>query len=512
MTKYFAALLMFFVAWPTVAADVNGYTAKYAKPIGTPPACSAIIDSVNDPDWAKLNDPSYQVICIAPGDYSAKGSVTLTALGAAGKERWLLYYSSSDTNQDPWDQQLTNRAKLGGLILRGAAHWIIHRITIDGDGASYVGVVFEVGTGVNNMTFNRVLIEDFSRPLVQMRDNGPEITIQNSVIRSARTSTTVENQCIELNSASGVRIVNNEISNCHKLISSGSGNISILGAKIENNDLYVTRSQYTDCNGNYTPDNPNSPCSTTEAIISLKSGGIFSQPVEIVHNRLWGVRRGDGNLIGSANSTSGSSVTVSNFSDNTYPDGRPGYPGADYVLIKNNVIMDAQAGIKNFWGIPDHISIIGNLIYDIRQHDPARASYAINLNRADNVEVYLNTIVNAESTWLMLGSEAEKIDILCNAVINSGAMKGSTLSTTVANNNAYYATSPYTANSSNINIVKPKASDSGNLEYCFYRKLHTGPEKVCIPYVTPTTTSPHYAACKVDIGSRPDIGINDSKM
>ncbi len=51
--------------------------------------------------------------------------------------------------------------------------------------------------------------------------------------------------------------------------------------------------------------------------------------------------------------------------------------------------------------------------------------------------------------------------------------------------------------------------------YCFWRKLRTAPEQVCIPYAVPDVSAPEDGFCNsenmggVPLGSRPGIGIND---
>ena len=46
-------------------------------------------------------------------------------------------------------------------------------------------------------------------------------------------------------------------------------------------------------------------------------------------------------------------------------------------------------------------------------------------------------------------------------------------------------------------------------EFCFWRKLLTAPERVCIPNVVPSADSPHVDACDPSIGSRTGIGVDD---
>ena len=517
MTKYFAALLTFFIAWPSIAADLNGYTAQYECRAGGP-NCNVDVAALGNRScdqtiaastpWSSINW-SNSTICLENGDHTSKGTLTIpsSANGTSGNYKVLRYTRSGDTNDDPWNQSTGNRVKLRGVSINGADYWIIHRLTIDGDGASNFGIHYVKNSGVTNIIVNRLLVEDFSMTIVATENNGPNITIQNSVIRNAHVTPTAEYNCIELSSASGVRIVNNEIYDCNKAISSGDGNPSIPDAKIENNDLYTSPAVYTDCNGNYTPWNPNSVCAAMEAIISLKTGGLSNQPVEIIHNRLWGARTGDGVAMSEGNTGEAFSISLT-----SNPNDPSGY-GAHYVLVKNNIIWDAQAGISNWWGTPHHVSIIGNIIYKIRAFDPRFSTFPIRLRRMDRVEVYLNTIIDSPETWIDVhNTDVTNSDIRCNIAITSGGNYGGASSTTEIANNAFYGVPMFTTDMAETNIAMSNVSDAANVEYCFNRKLRTGAEKFCIPNARSTTTSPHYQACNNTLGTRTGIGIDDLRL
>jgi len=99
-------------------------------------------------------------------------------------------------------------------------------------------------------------------------------------------------------------------------------------------------------------------------------------------------------------------------------------------------------------------------------------------------------------------------DIRCNVIINGGSQAGAAGADTVVDYNAFYNSSPYTTVSPDHNVVQGNVLAANALPYCFYRKLLTGEEKICIADVLPTPASPHYRACDSDIGSRANIGIN----
>lgn len=493
---------------PVFAADQNGYTARYECRAGGPSCdvdvaalgartCDQVVTASTP--WSSINW-SNNTICLQADDHTAKGVLTIptSASGSASNYKVLRYYRSGDTNDNPWAQ--SQRATLKGIRIDGADYWLIHRVTINGNGSnSNSGLELTMNGGASNIIVNKILAENFQYSIIRTFDNGPNITLQNSVIRKTIVHPDYENQCIELDSTSRARVVNNEVFDCNKAISSGNGDPTLLDAKIENNDLYVSQDAHTDCAGNH---QPGGPCATNEAIISFKTGGTAAEPVEIIHNRIWGARSGDGTLMGNYNWGEAPSISLSQAPE--------GYD-ANYVLVKNNIIWDAQAGISNWWGTPDHVSIIGNIIYDIQKRTQWDV-FPIRLNRMENVEVYLNTIVDSPETWLKLSGDVRETDVRCNVSINSGAIMGTVSSSTQIENNAFYNTPVHATGAPELSISRQNAADAQHQNYCFYRKLQTGAEQVCIPNAKPTTSSPHLKACAANVGSRSNIGINDSLL
>ena len=78
-------------------------SSAYEVPV-TPPDCDSGDPTVhfirNDADWDDINNPSYRVFCVQPGDYTAVGSIRLQEDGAAGRERWIRYYDPSNPTDD----------------------------------------------------------------------------------------------------------------------------------------------------------------------------------------------------------------------------------------------------------------------------------------------------------------------------------------------------------------------------------------------------------------------------
>ncbi len=479
------------------AADLNGYTAQYEKPIGTPPPCSATISSVNDPDWAKLNDSSYRVICFEPGDYTSKGMITLTANGSSGNERWLRYYRSNDTDDDPWIQSSANQAIIRGIRFVDASYWVIHRITSDGNYSQIRQI--EVASDSNNVIFNRILAEKGGggqEGIITVDEfNNSDITVQNSVIRDQVNAAGADNDCIVFAGVTDLHIVNNEIYGCGAGVFQWEGPASP-GLIVENNDIYTDPNEYTDCNGNYTQ-NGAEQCAAVETNIELKNGGTAAAPMRIFQNRIWGVRSSDTNVCCDGGGGQGSNIQLIETT-----------VGTSYILVRNNTVFDGQQGLVfvNAINNPSRQSIVGNIFWNHKQFYSGFSSPVFSISGANNSEIYLNTVIDAVE-WYEAGGPGN--DVQCNVIINGGSISGGAGSGTQVDHNVFYNTPKYTTENPGTNIVYTNVADAKNEPYCFYRKLRTGPEQVCIPNARPTSSSPHRSQCPSNLGSRSGVGIND---
>jgi hypothetical protein len=477
------------------AADRNAYTAQYERAIPTEPSCSVVIRSTDDPNWSRLNDSGTRVICLEPGDYTGRGVIDLTASGTPGNERWLRYSASGDTGAHPFKQTSSQRATIAGLRFRGANYWIVRRVSINGGGGGNIGLEFSESANSDNNIVDSVLAENAHATMAAVFYSNDFNTIQNSVLRNCLATPDQDWPAIGFfGGPIGTRIVNNETYNCTKgfYISEHVA----AGTIVENNDMYVSPEQYTDCNGHY---NGTGPCAAAEIVVGLKAGGSADNPVSIVHNRFWGARSTDLSNICCGSGAQGDVVHFSNALNNPSA-------GARYVLLKNNIVMDGQSGIGDYWDFTRNNSIIGNIVYNIKQHYAANPSHALSATFMSNTQYYLNTLIDT-NTWFEFGG-GQNNDVRCNVMINSGPQTGSAASGTQVDSNVFYNSRSYTTGSSNIVITDANAANSN--DYCFYRKLQTGAEQVCIPRARPTSASPHYKACDPNIGSRPGIGAGGS--
>jgi hypothetical protein len=564
---------------PAFGADANGYTAQYECRAGGPrcdldvvtlakQTCNQTITTADSASTIsqKINGGD-RFICIEPGDYTSRGTITITTSGAAGAYKVLRYSRQSDSDDEPWNQG-NNQAKISRLRFDGGRYWLIHRLTIDPNYA--VGsFAVELPIGSDNNIISRSLLQ---RGEKQVWVNGANGTvIQNSVLRDSVRQVNIDSDGVGMgNNPSHTWIVNNEI---YKIHSHGiyTDPYSIAAdTVVENNDIYVDSSQWTDCQGNYTPNNPDSPCSDAESMVGLKSGGTAALPIRVIHNRMWGLRYTDTNVCCIAGSN-GQLFSISEENGSA----------ATYVLALNNILSDGQEGFQSPREGTRNNSLVGNLIYRIKEYRAGISSSAFSsLGHFDNNEIYFNTVVASTGSkmgWANIGSGNSGLDVRCNAVISSAARSGDTPdSGTTVDWNAFYDTAKFTANGGDNNVTMAvttrvsstaypqgtilrtfsienclvssdtacflymvtaagtSASSTVNVNYCntlgcatqdgtmtvqairgpytYKRKLKTslaGGETAIVPYAMAHSSAPESRKCDPNVGTKTGVGIND---
>ncbi|MBW2456397.1 MAG: hypothetical protein JRI68_17890, partial [Deltaproteobacteria bacterium] len=159
-------------------------TSEYELPV-TPPACAQsdpevrLIETVTD--WQDINDPSYRIFCVAPGDYTTAGTIQLQADGQGAAPRWIRYYDANDPTDDrhPVDRANGEHAVVAALRFEDADFWIVHGLTQRGLG-NWTSTQLNAGSEHN--VLNRMLIEDGR---VTIRHGAHHNTVQNSMFREA---------------------------------------------------------------------------------------------------------------------------------------------------------------------------------------------------------------------------------------------------------------------------------------------------------------------------------------
>jgi hypothetical protein len=577
----FAAIAAAFITVNANAADSNGYVAQYECRAGGPhcnvdvPAlvnrpCQQIIKTTTTPtnNWSAI-DWSNDVICVEAGDHTARGTLTLGASGTSSKYKVLRYYRSGDTDDDPWNQSPNNRAIVAALDPHDRDYWIIHRLSFT-QRRTTPHIDFPQGSTSNNIIISRILGEGIGSTAgdesIIFIKNASDIWVQNSVVRNCQVIPGRSFRAINWGDVTRVRLVNNEVYDCAKGIANAHFGDSS-DVVVENNDIYVTPSRYTDCNGNFTP---NGSCSIVKFLMNLASGGTSqATPVRVVHNRIWGARKCDTTVSCSGGGAAGHAMGG----------GHEG--GGAWTLARNNIIFDSSGGIIYLAQQPGTVtqqhSVIGNIIWNIQTFPGDKPLtgiefYPSNGGSAQSNEVYLNTLidVHGSASLSVLGSNS---DVRCNVLINSEAPSVPTGAGTQIDYNAYYGTR--SANETNqvsmtvsarannaayavgdiistgaasactamndsdcylYEVTVPGTSAVANPGYCatlgctmtdgtmtvqairgpyrFYRKLRTvaGGEAVIVPYAVAYSSAPEVRACPSTTGSRLGIGINDQPL
>lgn len=549
-----------------IAADINGYTAQYECRAGNPNCDVDVAALGNRPcdqtigpsaSWSSINW-SLSTICIAPGDHTGKGTLTIpqSASGTPGNFKVLRYSRPGDNDDDPWKQSASNSATLSRLVVSGS-FWVIQRLAFPSLDQNVNARIFVSGS-VSNVIVNRVLVEGmlpgFSNAYdgIYMDFISDHITIQNSVVRNSWGKVGAEPMGITAIDGTNIRIVNNEVYDwsAHIIQIGRNEGPTMSGFVLENNDIYLTAAMYT-------PDGR----TRAKSNVSIKAGGTSNSPGRIIHNRIWGSRVFDASLAGIV-AGEGSALIVNG----------PTTSGLDYVLIENNIVFDNQQGVVWINGNNQNHSLIGNILYKFRTYyAPQWWSHAVDLEDTSNTEIYLNTIIDAPV--FTISAITNDIDIRCNVLVASGSRQESTVPpvSSVADDNAFYGASLISFNGQNSNIQRTLQTRSSSTSYslgqvvqigipaqctstdnsacflylatqsgssapslpttcttlgcqftdgsvtwkairgpyAFWSKLRTSPETVTIPYARPNSLAPEARLCPADYSARFGIGVNN---
>lgn len=458
----------------------------------SPPDCGGprvqIIDE--DADWDQVNGAN-KYYCVKSGDYTTKGTITLTAAGSSGDRRWIVY-NGPEAGTHPVDQAEANRAIIRGLSIN-AGFWVIHEMTIretartrfinhDADG--------------DDVIFNRVLVEGGGAGGGQHGANADRIHIQNSVYRNTELTANKDNHCIAIKAGTtSVHIYSNEIYNCAgDGIQIGRGlseTNSYGGIEIVDNDMYITTAIYSDCTGNLYP---NGTCACAENAIDIKNGTNTAAPapegdwLKILNNRTWGFRRTDDGCGGTG--SQGAAIIT--------------HDDADYVLIRDNIVFDSRRGIRTGAAANTRTSIINNFITDIWREGLSDFT----MGRCDNCEVYYNTVLDSGNTdsrpWIVGGTAKDSVEILCNTILNTFSEN----SEAPNDYNAYFdanriGTAPN-------DLERPTVGEANHTSYHVITKRWTNPTVVTFNDAVIDPRSPHWDLCNgANVGSTADRGVDD---
>ncbi|GAA3342688.1 hypothetical protein GCM10020358_38580 [Amorphoplanes nipponensis] len=290
--------------------------------------------------------PDHTDLVLEPGDYRDWGTCVIRQGNRAGHRRLVRFV---DPAKRPWERIGDEALTQGFQFASGASHWAVHGLTIRGP--DLAGSV--VRRGAEHITFDSLLIEDVDR-VNTIRLVGNHCTVQQCVIRRAWSPThDVIAVLIAVDEEPNVgnRVLDNEIYDC----GDGVGVTwddhgpdpyqECLDLVVEGNDIYLTEARHIQ--------RATRIYATAENGIDIKAGPrTRTQPLEFVHNRIWGFRTPEP---GSAQRSDGAAVTI--------------HRGAQRLLFAHNVIFDCPIAFHEVVRDLDHpVEGVGK-VTDPRQGD-----------------------------------------------------------------------------------------------------------------------------------------------
>ena len=459
--------------------------------------CDVIVDPSVAPATlqALFNDPAKRVFCIEPGDYRSAGRIDLQVSGTEASRRFLRFHAQDGLRNavqrparalfetlhifgDWWVVQGLTFQPLDPtsgwfVAIRGADHVVLDGNLLDGSDQANAWN----NTGVNVTGFNG--------------DPATYNSVQANVVRNGDQSGNADDY-------DGIMIREGfnpgEDNDYNKVLDNeiydwGDG-ISVSGHRddcqesgiqhgtiVDGNDIYLTEAKRVDCASGAR--DPNGECACAENAIDVKSrpGPEAWLWTQITNNRAWGFRPTSPAAHCGGSGANGQAITAGN-----------SCPGN--VLVARNVILDSTNGVTAAG--PSWI-IVGNLFHDIRVSEglsPYGAMAILPSAYATDVRVEFNTVVDVDNSY---DDRSSTTDTRCNAVVDdqdvmgTGGFRGPNHWT--ERNFLYEAPAGNFPGATNESYAT--AAESGNTEYCFWRKRWTAPERVCIPLANTTASSPH---------------------
>ena len=457
-------------------------------------------------------DTAHTVFCLQPGIYEP------FELSRDCSKDKPCYIRPVDSGRAPWEKNENERANISAVNLDSekrtnitGSWWNIVGITFD-DRGQYAQV--SVNEGSSHITFDTVL---FQNGISMLRFSGGMYhTLKNSVLRNSYRRPGADSHCVFIQRSKYTKIVNNQIYNCAGdgiQIHAGPDNTnSPDGTVIENNEIYITSDLYADCSDS-DPDsslNPLGNCACAENAIDIKATTTksadairYQDITKIKNNIMYGFRKTHSTCGGSGGH--GAAVV---FNDHPY---------VRYILFENNVIYNSIAGIYVVGAT--NATIRNNLFYNIYDQREGESMYVFNCVYGHNNEIYHNTIVGTgyADYYLRHSEEAFYYDIRNNLFVLSGEEKGRDRDTSRFGDTNYVGYNGFFETEKYSNILSPLTNVVGSLSeanlggsYCFTINKHTNPQQYCIYNVLPTADSPFVDRGDPEVGSRPDIGVDDA--
>lgn len=437
-----------------------------------------IIQSASD--FSFLNNPSYSIFCVVPGDWTQATNIGNTGIldlmtpGTEAKRRYLLYGGSQPGH--PVQSPIGARARIGQLRVK-APYWVIHGMTVYGRNTStgpnvmIQGVTDTIvdysiveGNGANTLTPGEGKGGAY---LVSILPNSHRTKVTRNVIRNTAMVPGSDRICVNVLDSHFVEVGDNEIYDCaSNHIQLGAGFVSegsSEGAQIWGNSIYETGDTYC-----------GSDESGSETGIDVKSvtrnPGAPLPPerwVRIFGNSIWGLRV--------TNNTCGATGTIS-----------PAFlvynhPSVRGIEIHSNAVWDSPVGIimNNYAPTPPFemrdINIHHNVFADMKTNYRVvgKPFFEQDQSLVLNSFIWANVSVDNPSAGIYEGG-ATFVD---NAYVNNGPPESLT---GLVYHNHFFATAEFSTVTPSHNIVGQTVESSNFGDYCVLIKQWTAPQTHCI--------------------------------
>ena len=490
-------------------------TQNYSKAVDIPSCDSADALRISTPSGlSQINNSSYRVFCIAPGDYRSYGKLAISGTGGTESAPKVIRFESSEFADDDeiFQADTSKLARMPQVDIRNTSNWVLHRLAF----MDISGMPVRM-SGANNIVIDRIRLQN-NRNGIEIQHGTNDSYIQNSFIGDQVIPQGSGNDgvCVamighyrqvnldgEINYdypivAKDNYVVNNEIFNCNDgfqavWMPQYSNYPDFQGTIIAGNDIYIDNSRRTNCSGSLSWEGD---CAYTENAMDFKAASLdAANPVEVFDNRMWGWRKTDSSYNGPANSwgtaisTHYNSMKNLHIFENVFFDVGAGVGftrGSNNSVVRDNIFANVtSAGINNGVAI---MTYTDSYDYD----DPVYA-----YSNVKTMTVERNHLVNVGGSWLSTSAENSKFK--CNVVSNGTwtATSGNWSVGLDAGQNTYYDTNSGALSQGSDAVHSAGSSNMGELCFTTKKASVNGGEEVCIANVLDTESSPNVCASEI---------------
>ncbi len=497
---------------PSAMSDHYPGTHNYSKQVDMP-SCDAsdALRISTASGLSQINNSSYRVFCIAPGDYRSHGLLALSGTGGTESAPKVIRFESSEfaDTDEIFKVDLSKVARMPPIDIRNTSHWVLNRLAF----VDTSGMPIRIA-GSTDIVIDRIRFENNYRG-IEIQHGTHDSYVQNSYIGNQVIPQGSGNDgvCIammghyrqvNLNGsidydypvvAKNNHIVNNEIFNCNDgfqavWMPQFNNYPDFQGTILAGNDIYIDSTRRTNCSGSLSS---NGNCAYTENAMDFKAASLDpSNPVEVFDNRMWGWRKTDSSYNGPANSwgtaisTHYNSMMNLHVYENVFFDVGAGVGftrGSNNSVVRDNIFANVTgAGINNGVAIMTYTDS-----YDYS--DPVYAYSNVN-----DMVVERNHMIDIGGAWL--STSAENSDFDCNVISNGTwtATSGNWAVGLNAGRSTYYGTNSGSFSQGSDAVHSAGSSNMGQLCFATKKASVSGGEEVCLSGVLDTANSPNVCA------------------